>query len=724
MFGGVRDVDWTHIRVEGDRQRAAAYLPQARLLLGQVRQTLEATGRGVEVARRTLSDGTQLEAKIVGRIPVVTIRVPPPPQGDTTPVVLDGFIGVPIFENTLRGVSGPPEEGQTYDEVVLSPGSDERWTLFTYEAFPPYTTRTTARTRRYRFRDGIGLYPDGMDGVGTNDWHGPRGEVLSWQSPVRSHGYLRDVGSSSTFPRVNGSSPFTVTYVKPSHLRYYDSRKVYHLGATLFSTDEYRDEEGNLASPDPYFGVAGACIRREDDGVKLYVAQYALPAFLPDYAIYEDDGAIQIYRYDLIPKSEAQPFLGRVVNGSRVAVGAPIMLFGEFDLVTDVQFNRSGTEALLVLNPSMRTQQTVQPGTGLPALLFVDPAAKLMRINLATGAATVTSTLGDFSEPLAPPAGQYLDVSLRMSVFHHYRGDELVNYWINRRMVADAYTEAWLETPTGARIDLYNLPETAPILPPATPLTMWPYRAKFIHAIRPREGLVCLLDVDSKTGERRLSGGFEVWTEDAEAEGGVRLALSTERLVQAWDDVNQPTMQLGSPGILGLGGNANPVVWAFINVEGTPPSTFDVAYFTSRTPIAYTPIEHLWNADRLNWQGRRINEPVPYGLNTGYALGITTDIPLGAYQQANVLSGLPSGPTEWPTIEAPGLGTDFKLTHTRFVAQGNRWVLSTYLPFTADQPVTYLFDGTSVQRLLGVDGVNVSFAQLGVMGRPIFVPGA
>lgn len=156
---------------------------------------------------------------------------------------------------------------------------------------------------------------------------------------------------------------------------------------------------------------------------------------------------------------------------------------------------------------------------------------------------------------------------------------------------------------------------------------------------------------------------------------------------------------------------------------GTPPNQVNTAFFASLTPIEFTPILHLWGADRLNWSGRRINEPVPYGLNTGYALGITSDIALGAYQQANVLGTLPSTPTAWPTIDAPGLGTDFKITHTRFVAQGSRWMLSTYAPFTADQPATYLFDGEAVERLLGVNGINVSFAHLGVMGRPIFLPG-
>ncbi|MGL6290509.1 MAG: hypothetical protein ACRC2H_07485 [Silanimonas sp.] len=717
MFGGVRDVDWTHIRVEGDRQRAAAYLPQARLLLGEVRQTLQTTGRGVEVQRRLLPGGVQLEAKMIGAIPIVTIRVPPPPVGDTQPVVLDGFIGIPIFQNTLRGVSGPPVEGETFDEVVLSPGAEGKWSLFTYAAYPPYTTSSTARTLSYRFRNGIGVYPEGMDGVGSNDWHGPRGEVLSWLSPVRTHGYLRDVGSVSTFPRVSGSS-FSVTYVKPSHLRYYDSRKVFNLGALLFATDEYRDEAGDLDTPDPYFWVAGACIHRGDDGVKLYVAQYALPAFLSDYSIFEDDGAVQIYRYDVVPKSEAQPQLGRVVSGSRVAVGAPIMLFGNYDLVTDVMFNRSGTEATLVLNPSMRTQQTIDTETGLPALKFADPAARIMRVDLATGATTVTSTLADFFEPVAPPLGQYLDVTTRMSVFHHYRGDELVHYRIHRRMVADAFTEAWLETPDGGRIDLYDLADAPAVEPPEVPITGWGYRAKFIHAIRPREGLVCLLSVASNIAAKTLTGAHEVWVEDAQATSRTRRLLATEPSTRTWAAIGTPPLAPSSPGILALGGNASPTVWAFV----TAVATVDTGFFYSTTPMAFVPILHLWGTDRLNWSGRRVNEPVPYGLNTGYALGLTTDIPLGIYQQANVLTGLPSTPHDWPTINAPGLGTDFKTSHTRFVAQGRRWMLTTYAPFTADQPVTYVFDGESVHRLLGADGINVSFSQLGVMGRPIFLP--
>lgn len=72
-----RYVDWTHIRVNGDRHAAAPYVPDGRKLLGEVMEEAARNGLGVHVLHRRLEDGTVLVAEKHGDIPRITITPAP-----------------------------------------------------------------------------------------------------------------------------------------------------------------------------------------------------------------------------------------------------------------------------------------------------------------------------------------------------------------------------------------------------------------------------------------------------------------------------------------------------------------------------------------------------------------------------------------------------------------------------------------------------------------------
>lgn len=408
MFGGVRDSRWTHVLIEGGgRAEAAPYLPEARKLLGAVRGTSETTGLGVVIRRQALEDGTELEARVIGRIPHVTIRLKPPGGGEDERVVLDGFL---VWPRDAAAPDGPFEEGDppTFPQQVLSPPStrlrQRRWYTFAYDRFTNFWRAIRGAKEIYRRRRGVDLLPDGLRYYGNHHWRSPRGVVVSWHGP--ESGAIVN-GARPHYFEPDGAGGMTATFAPGLQ----HGVHVFHFGKVLVNVLDW---------PTDYQRVGGACVREDDEGqLWLYVAQFKLPDFRE----------IAVYRYRLI-RGLARPGFDEVQVDAgnpdeRELVWAqalplsPTAFAGAWDpagrwgaYAHPARFSASGRK-LLVYVPGREPYTWTPPGgAALTRTVYADADARI-EFDVDTGAATVTGlTIATDATGYAAIAGDYRGESI------------------------------------------------------------------------------------------------------------------------------------------------------------------------------------------------------------------------------------------------------------------------------------------------------------------------
>ena len=284
-----RYIDWTHVRVNGDRLAAAPYVGEGRKLLGEVFEDAARHGLGVHAMRRQLPDGTVIEAEKHGEIPRITIT--PVPPGDRP---------IPVRPPTdfvvwARNAALPAGIDVDYPQQILRPS----WTTFFYSGSIEGHDEFEGPKGTY-----IGALPNGVRRAGNLDWRGRKEERLSWYGPSTRYWY----------------DPFVQMVAQYS-------TGVFMLGQAVLDTPAYIA----ASAPDPSFNeqyVLGAGIR----GTWLYVVQVQaqnLSVPPPDPADFDDGPyyhfsvgytpfAIDtvICRYKLIPRADDAPGW-RVASRSR-----------------------------------------------------------------------------------------------------------------------------------------------------------------------------------------------------------------------------------------------------------------------------------------------------------------------------------------------------------------------------------------------------------------------
>lgn len=166
-MAGPRFVDWSHIRVVGDRHAAAPYVNEARKLMGYVQEDAARQGLGVHSLRRELSDGTVIIAEKHGEVPRMTI-IPVGEGGERRPVLMEGFV-----VNRTNAV----------DPVILRHPEDEGWVPYFHTSNSPGYDEVDEDLRRTY----LGAYPQGLAHQGgAVCWWNERGEFLNiWNAGSR-----------------------------------------------------------------------------------------------------------------------------------------------------------------------------------------------------------------------------------------------------------------------------------------------------------------------------------------------------------------------------------------------------------------------------------------------------------------------------------------------------------------------------------------------------------
>ena len=160
------------VRVVGDRDAAPAYLPAARLLMGEVLEQAGFNQMGTHLLRQQMKDGTVLVAEKIGDLNRVTIA-PPPPGGAKRPVR--------TFEDLLVGGDylGASAEQPA---IILSPGENGWSAAFASSDAPGYYEGAgTYRDVFFNLEDAAPHTPCFGNTYDMN----PAGVVVSWLSAVQ-----------------------------------------------------------------------------------------------------------------------------------------------------------------------------------------------------------------------------------------------------------------------------------------------------------------------------------------------------------------------------------------------------------------------------------------------------------------------------------------------------------------------------------------------------------
>jgi hypothetical protein len=160
---GPRYTDWTHVRVRGEREAAAPYVPFARKLLGYLAEQRRLGLAQTQSIEKRLQDGTVVRARFEGEIPIMEIETVAQrlPARDT---FLSGLVALPRTQASTTAF-GP------FAETVLSPfkvgAPDEHWESYFYDAsyVPTGGGGIYSKTPQ-----GKPLYADGLKYGGNLDW--------------------------------------------------------------------------------------------------------------------------------------------------------------------------------------------------------------------------------------------------------------------------------------------------------------------------------------------------------------------------------------------------------------------------------------------------------------------------------------------------------------------------------------------------------------------------
>lgn len=237
-MSGPRYIDWSHIRVEGDRDAAAAYVGEARKLMGAVMEDAAVNGLGVHAVRKVLPDGTVITAEKLGDIPRITIAT-----GDDAHDLQDGVGG--DFVVWARDADLPDGIHPDYPQQILQAG-DGGWTTYFYsDQAEGYEDFDRAKGTY------LGMFPSGVPLAGQVDWRGPAGERVSWYGPSTRYWFDAWRQPSAQYGRF-----------------------VFYMGQILLDVDKYLQD--NDLSWEPRL-VVGAAIRRTNTGRRLFVMLADIP---------------------------------------------------------------------------------------------------------------------------------------------------------------------------------------------------------------------------------------------------------------------------------------------------------------------------------------------------------------------------------------------------------------------------------------------------------------
>jgi hypothetical protein len=382
-----RFADWTHVRVQGDRQAAAPHLPAARKLLGEVFEEAARNGLGVFSLTRDLQDGTVIVAEKHGDIPRITI-VPPAPVAEDVPPTLGDFV---VW---ARDVDHPVGIDDVRPQHVLRHRGDGSWRSM--RAASNLAGRSDSTYGR--------IFPEGLRRAGNVDWLSKAGERLSWYGP-QARSWLD-------------------AYVHPR--RQYGTR-VYALGQPVFDADEYIAATG-VSFADRW--VLGAALRQHEEGTYLYVVHSVCTAGFTDMTpIGADEGRItepvtpatdtaSLCRYRVTKAPDAaNVWRYSVMPGSRQVVMVQTANNEPWF------FSPDGARAVVTLLPVAPSAfQLIY--SGFTGTVVTAPAANQRRLVVAIddgGAATIASdelfsaTVGGAAVPLASEwdrDGQMVDVAI------------------------------------------------------------------------------------------------------------------------------------------------------------------------------------------------------------------------------------------------------------------------------------------------------------------------
>lgn len=169
-----RSTDWAHIRINGDKQRGAAYLSYGRKVLGFVIQEAERTGQSTYSHSVRLNDGAVISAEIHGLQRIVTIDVPTVVSGSLEPKLPEDFVVWARDADLPDGidVDHPQQIIRTQD-----------WRTFFYDTSSTTYADFEGPKGTYRFNAGVDVFPDGIKRAGNLDWVDKEGVRISWYGP-------------------------------------------------------------------------------------------------------------------------------------------------------------------------------------------------------------------------------------------------------------------------------------------------------------------------------------------------------------------------------------------------------------------------------------------------------------------------------------------------------------------------------------------------------------
>lgn len=339
---GSRYIDWTHVRVEGEREAAAPYVGEARKLLGAVMEQAKVNDLGVHSLTRQLADGTVLIAEKHGDIPRITI-VPPPPSRPVLPGVLPED-----FVVWARDTDQPAGIDATYPQQILRPS----WRSYFFNSDIAGHDAFPSDKGTYG-----GALPAGLRFAGNVDWANAEEERFSWYGP---------------------SSRYWYDGYRQPEAQY--GRHVFHLGQVLLDVDQYCIDSDVDFDERYILGAAKV-------GLSLYVMHAALEPVtytVPPSATQAPDGyaspayptgavALVLRRYGLtIDTVTTDPMRYRVASGSHEDLWSDAVVGG----AAPWTFNVTGDAAVTHLTPLLHAM--FQQGE-----VFHRPSATHTRIELS-----------------------------------------------------------------------------------------------------------------------------------------------------------------------------------------------------------------------------------------------------------------------------------------------------------------------------------------------------
>lgn len=173
-----RDTDWTHVRVVGDKNKAAPYVSFGRKLLGFVKEDAAHNGLQTHKVTKRLSDGALVVAEIHGKQLIITI-VPPSSIALGVKRMEDRFVTFAKREGLWGGIDADHPE-QWLDAPGVTRESEDGW-LTRY--FDSEIAGYADDDGIYSVMEGVSAFPQGTRRAGNIDHRSKDGYRVSWYGP-------------------------------------------------------------------------------------------------------------------------------------------------------------------------------------------------------------------------------------------------------------------------------------------------------------------------------------------------------------------------------------------------------------------------------------------------------------------------------------------------------------------------------------------------------------